>query len=309
MTQEEGRDRGKIGTAALLMAAGASLSSLAALTLSLLMLVLLPRSPRGIAAGVLGGAVAVLLLPSPAGPGAALFAWTTTVAAAFLVATLVRPGWTFLPRALAALALGFAGVGGWLTVSGRWAALDRGVRALTRTASEAWIRRLSTEVPDTTWASALETSIRGVAELQWRVFPALLALQSLAALALGWWIFARFAPDGERWMQLRPLREFRFSDHLVWIVVAGVVLALLPVGAGAARVGANALFFMGGLYALRGLGVVLFTTGISPVLLAVLVGIFALSPLVHIVLAVALLVGLGDTWLDVRRRAALAPRA
>ena len=155
----------------------------------------------------------------------------------------------------------------------------------------------------------LATAVKTAGEAQWTVFPALAALQTLAALALAWWVFARFAPHGGSWAQLGPLRELRFSDHLVWVAIAGLVVVLLPLGAGATRAGANLLVLMGGLYSLRGIAVFLHATRVSPAVAAVFLGVFALSPLSQFVLAAALLVGLGDTWLDLRRRGAQASRA
>jgi hypothetical protein len=68
------------------------------------------------------------------------------------------------------------------------------------------------------------------------------------------------------------------------------------------RVGTNAVVFMVALYALRGVGVVLGVRGGLSPLGWVLVGlglVFAAPAL----LTGAFLVGLGDTWLDLRARA------
>ncbi|HEX7238678.1 MAG TPA: DUF2232 domain-containing protein [Longimicrobiaceae bacterium] len=305
---EEG-GRGRIGTAAVLVAAALPLLYLLPLVLSLLLVALPPRRLRTVVAGALGGAVAVVLLPAPSGVGAALLVWSVSVSAAFALAALLRPAWGFFPRALAAVAAGLGAAGGWLAAAGSWPVLDRAVRTAIDGLAATWTKRVAADVTDPAVARAFEASLRTLAEVQWKLFPAAMALQSLALLALGWWIYARFAPHEGRWAQLRPLREFRFSDHLVWVAIAGLLLVLLPGGGDAARVGANVLFFMGGLYALRGLGVILFTTRISPAVLAVCLAVLALSPLLQIVLVAALGVGLGDTWLDVRRRAALVPRA
>src|SRR5690606_13041868 len=146
------------------------------------------------------------------------------------------------------------------------------------------------------------------AELQWRLFPAVLGLQSLAALALASWGVARARRREALPFRLRPLREFRFNDQLVWVVIAGLLLVVLPLGAVATRIGVNALFFMGALYALRGLGVFFFLAGTAPSIGLVVLGVLAAIVLNRVVLTAALLVGLGDTWLDIRGRAKLAPR-
>jgi len=85
-------------------------------------------------------------------------------------------------------------------------------------------------------------------------FPALLALESLGALALCWGLYHRISRTrlGE---QLAPLRDFTFTDHLVWGLIAGIVLFVLPVPDAWRGTGANLLVFFGALYAVRGLAV------------------------------------------------------
>jgi hypothetical protein len=72
-------------------------------------------------------------------------------------------------------------------------------------------------------------------------------------------------------------------------------------GDAVARVGSNAVVFMGALYALRGSAVFMFISGglslIGYVMLAV-----ALVLAAPVVLGVAMVVGVGDTWFDVRAR-------
>ena len=59
------------------------------------------------------------------------------------------------------------------------------------------------------------------------VFPALLALQSLAALALAWATYHRLG-RARLGAPLEPLREFRFNDQLVWGLIVGLTIVLLP---------------------------------------------------------------------------------
>jgi len=130
------------------------------------------------------------------------------------------------------------------------------------------------------------------------VFPALLGLVSLSALGFAWWLFKRVARSADP--GIGPLKEFRFNDQMVWILILGIMALLLSSGA-VERVGLNAVVFMGALYALRGAGVVLFVTGgfslFGGVLL--LVGFLLLAP--FMVLG-AMFIGLGDTWFDLRSR-------
>jgi hypothetical protein len=135
------------------------------------------------------------------------------------------------------------------------------------------------------------------------LLPATLALQSLAALALAWGFWHRISRTRVG-QGLGALRDFRFNDQLVWAVIAGLVLLLLP-GAEAYRgIGGNLLLFFGTLYALRGAGVLAWFVTPRRTLVGVLVGV-ALLLLLRDGAAVALgIVGIGDTWADWRRRAA-----
>ena len=147
-------------------------------------------------------------------------------------------------------------------------------------------------------ATQMEQQLQSAPDYALRLFPALLALESLAALALAWAVYhrlgrVRLGPP------LAPLKEFRFSDQLVWGLVAGmllVVTGVAPLGA----LGGNLLLFFGVLYALRGLGVVLWFLAPGRLVMALLIGFAVLFWLVLGVLALG--VGVGDTWLDWRRR-------
>ena len=137
------------------------------------------------------------------------------------------------------------------------------------------------------------------AEQQGELFPALLGLSSLAALGPAWWLYVRLAWDSDR--ALGPLQEFRFNDHLVWLFIAGLALLVLGLGEVGERTGTNTVVFMGALYALRGAAVVTFLTGGLSIMgsLFLLIGLLFAGPLV---IGGALIIGLGDTWFDVRTR-------
>jgi hypothetical protein len=135
------------------------------------------------------------------------------------------------------------------------------------------------------------------------LMPALLALESLAALALGWALFHRMSsvPLGP---PLGKLRDFRFNDHLVWGIAVGASVFLLQAFAEGKNAGLNLLVFFGFLYVMRGLGILswLSKTRAMTFMLVVLT-VFA-WPLIA---ALAFGLGLGDTWLDLRARAAARP--
>jgi hypothetical protein len=144
-----------------------------------------------------------------------------------------------------------------------------------------------------------ETVIRALPEHAAGLLPALLALESLAALALAWGIYQRLSAV-KIGPPLSPLTEFRFNDQLVWGVAVGATLCLLPTFADGRTAGFNLLAFFGVLYLLRGLGVLAWITKGRYLVL----GILSLIPPFGVMLGVlALALGLGDTWLDLRRRA------
>ena len=147
------------------------------------------------------------------------------------------------------------------------------------------------------------------------VFPALLALQSIAAIALAWATYhrlsrARLGPP------LKPLREFRFNDQLVWGLIVGLTIMLLPTLTALSGAGRNLLVFFGALYAMRGLGVLSWFTKPGRLRVLAIVGFIllfapvlnALVVLGFLMLSVAALaLGLGDTWADWRGRARSTP--
>ena len=143
------------------------------------------------------------------------------------------------------------------------------------------------------------------------VFPALLALESLAALALGWATYHRLART-RLGLPLGKLREFRFNDQFVWGLIAGLTIVLLPTLTTLTGVGRNLLVFFGALYAVRGLGVLTWFLAPGTLGVTLLVGfvmlflpfLSAIAVLAFMALAVAAIgLGLGDTWADWRSRA------
>lgn len=159
--------------------------------------------------------------------------------------------------------------------------------------------------------SQTEKQLSATADLGVSIFPAMLALQSLAALALAWSTYHRLA-RARLGPPLRALREFRFNDQLVWGLIVGLTIVLLPTLKTLHDAGKNLLVFFGALYAVRGFGVLTWfmapgslgiTLAVTFVLLfAPILGAFAALALVMLGVA-ALALGLGDTWADWRSRA------
>ncbi len=176
---------------------------------------------------------------------------------------------------------------------------------------EQW-KQLHLELPQlVVTPEELQRSLVAASKAGVSVFPALLALQSLAALALAWAAYHRLSRS-RLGRPLSPLRDFRFNDQLVWGLIVGLVIMFLPTLSTLSGVGRNLLVFFGALYAIRGLGVL--SWFLSPGRLATALAIaFAMLfwPVLNLVAAFGLMLlgvaafglGLGDTWADWRGRA------
>lgn len=166
-------------------------------------------------------------------------------------------------------------------------------------------RQIGAQAPATglqfgNWTAEYLQWLNAYSAIMVALYPAVLALESLVALALGWGLYhrlsrARLGPP------LAPLRSFTFNDQLIWGLIVGLTLLLLPSFASVAVVGKNLLFFFGALYALRGLGIIAWATRRATrwmVAGMIVVGVL----LWPFVLTVALAFGISDTWVDWRTR-------
>ena len=262
-------------------------------------------------------ALAVWVLLQPAGEAGTPYdqmarGWAILLAASFGIVNLWSTATPFFTRALAAVALA-TGVGFVIALSS-----PSGIPRFERAASDEyarrtnwWIERLNekTRSPDArdfydrfpmldNYDAQTEEVYRDISQNTAPLVPGLIALESLAALALGWSIYHRLSrvPLGPK---LSPLVDFRFNDQLIWGLAVGLTLCLLPAFGEGRTAGFNLLIFFGGLYLIRGLAVLswiargryafMFVLSLFPVTLLLLGGI-------------ALALGLGDTWLDLRRR-------
>ena len=260
---------------------------------------------------------------APSGPmGALTTGWSVLVAAAFGVLCLREGALPFLQRALPALAL--ASVLGMVGVV--WASTGQpdGLGGVARAYEQsfvakrdglltAWTARRS--APD--WRAVVER-VPAVGELADRsaaglanaspvtaLLPALLVLESLAALTLAWALWHRLA-RARLGPPLASLAQFRFNDQLIWGLVVGATLVLLPSLDGWRGAGVNLVVVFGALFALRGLGVLLWwlpDRWAAVPLLVLVVCIPLLGPVLVLatIAVLALGLGLGDTWRDFRR--------
>lgn len=238
--------------------------------------------------------------------------WSVALGVGFAVILEMTPGQHFLSRALRTLAVvgGVCGVAllGWRggptgvasLVQVEWGARADAARAEWAAAksSPEFTALRNESGGDPFWVEAVDRGLELLPTFGIRVFPAFLLLQSLVVLALAWAVYHRVGRERVG-PSLSPLREFRFDEKLVWTVVIGLLCLALPLGETVRWVGYNLLVLFGVLYALRGLGVVVWFLAPGPVM-AVMLVLFILFTWPYVMLAAAGL-GLGDTWFDWRR--------
>jgi hypothetical protein len=260
-------------------------------------------------------ALSIWMLLQPAGPPGTQYdqmtrGWAILLAASFGLVSLWNTTMPFFSRALIAVGLA-AGIGFIIALSS-----PSGIARFQHAAGEELTRRASLSIQrieegrnTTEWqelaarAPALdsletesETMMRQLPAPVASLLPALLALESLAVLALGWGVYRRLSPV-EIGPRLSPLTEFTFNDQLVWGLAVGATLCLLPAFEEGRGAGYNLLLFFGALYLIRGIGILAWIARGRYVYIVVL----GLLPQVFVIVTLAL--GLGDTWLDLRKRA------
>jgi hypothetical protein len=257
----------------------------------------------------------MLLRPLDAGSAFEFMArgWAIVLVSMFGIACLLGGRRLFLSRALSAVAATFVFAGAVVLVS------DVSPGRVQRTLADELDRRaapLNAQVQATTlspeWQTFVSDNPRVAALIEqmlesWNrmpevtvsFFPALLALESLAALALAWGLFHRISRTRVG-PPLSRLRDFRFGDQLVWGLLSGIVLVVIPTLGSLRGLGLNLIVFFGALYVLRGLGVLAWFMADRRLALAILIILGILfTPAVG---ALALGLGLGDTWVDWRRQ-------
>src|SRR5436305_3358111 len=167
--------------------------------------------------------------------------WALLLAASFGLVSLWSEAMPFFTRALFAVGLAL-GIGFIVALSS-----PSGIARFEHATDEEFARRVSSSIQlvedrrsTTEWqefATRFPTIDAGYdeAEVLMReipahtasLLPALLALESLIALGLGWAIYRRLSP-----IQIGPglgrLMDFRFNDQLIWGLAVGATLCLLP---------------------------------------------------------------------------------
>ena len=227
--------------------------------------------------------------------------WAVVLAGWFVVLTMRWPGSRFFPRALAAVLGTFALVAALLALQpGSWSMVNWLVTEGIMKSVSLAMSLLTALNPERDIPTAMVNTAFATAAQQGRLFPALLGLSSLAGLGVAWWGYVRLAAGNNQ--GLGPLKDFRFNDHFVWLLLVGLTLIVLGLDEAWTLAGTNAVVFMGGLYAIRGVAVVLFFNGGISLFgfVAVALGMLFLAP---VLIMGALVIGVGDTWLDLRAKA------
>ena len=227
--------------------------------------------------------------------------WALLLGGWFVGISLIGPTVKTSTRALAAVFGAMASAAIVIAVrSGAWSALDWAVTDRVHAAMAAAIDTMVVVRGGAALSPALVATVYQAAEGQAAIFPALTGIASMAALAIAWWGYTLLSIRGGE--ALGPLRDFRFNDHLAWVFVAGLVLLVAPWDEPLQRVGTNVVVFMGALYVVRGAAVVVFMRRGLPVLAYVMTALVLIF-LPGLVLGSAMMIGIGDSYLDIRRRA------
>ncbi|HTI63260.1 MAG TPA: DUF2232 domain-containing protein [Gemmatimonadaceae bacterium] len=275
-------------------------------------------------------AIAVLVIATPPEPPSAFYnlarGWGLLLAGAFGLVCLVASQGSLLRRASVALCIALA-LAAVMSAVGRISVTEASrtirdefarrngetLQALNTVIQEhpkEWQDVVAKAPPLANLPTETQKDLESLSGAARAVFPALLALESLAILALAWATYHRLG-RARLGLPLRPLREFRFNDQLVWGLIVGLTIMLVPTLGSVRGLGKNLLVFFGVLYAMRGFGVL--TWFIAPgslgitlaigfvMLLAPVLKVFAVLAFMLIGVG-ALALGLGDTWADWRNR-------
>ncbi|MFO7588215.1 MAG: hypothetical protein R6X22_09100 [Gemmatimonadota bacterium] len=306
-----GRRRALVPLAAMLavavLVAPARPFPILAVPFALLLLGLRYREPFGVAAALL--LLGLVFGPGP-GPGEAggwhlLRGWCLLTGGLFVALCSAGRPTRLLDRSLAAVGTATCAVTALALARPAFgAALDAWMEGQIGEAASAARALLAVQPGEdpASLSSSMSRAIETWAGFQLQVYPALLGLATAAALSVAWY-FARRG-DGDAGPTAPPrVREFAFRDELIWVLVGGLALLVLPLGAAAFRIGENATMFMGALYLVRGAAILgwVASAAVTSAWSWALIGIGAVLAY-PVVAGAALVLGVGDTWLHVRER-------
>lgn len=269
-----------------------------------------------------GMAAWLLSLAPPTGAGAAYYdlarAWGLVVAGAFGLVCIIGRQRSFLERALSAIVVAALLAFLLLLLTGRSPLeVERIVASelQVRNAAAAGVMQESAKFVGERFPELAKMASETVGDrVQLQdllsrhgapLFPALLALEALAACALAWALYHRLS-RARIGAALAPLRRFTFSDQLIWALVAGIAMIVLPSLAGMGPAGRNLILFVGTLYVLRGFGIYAWLVSRRAGVVSVFVAIAAF-PVSLLTIFPALGLGVTDTWANWRERIRMVP--
>jgi len=276
------------------------------------------RPPPGWSQPLAGlvGAMSATLLVLTAETGGRLAAVTSTyivlMTAAFLGLVLLKPAPIFRQASRALLIAGLATA---LLMQVMWGSDAWGALTWEATRVAGVMMRSVVEIAPDAFV-VYEPMVRFVS-LTW---PGMLALQTLAGLALAWHLHVRLlsAPaDGPATAAPAPaparFKDFRMGDGWVWGIVAWLGVLILPVSNVLHVAGTNVGLVASVLYVLRGAAIVVTFAeafGVSVMALVIVAGVAATLavPLLFVLPGLCTL-GITDTWYQYRRRLAAARSA
>jgi hypothetical protein len=254
-------------------------------------------------------AVSLALLVLSGGTGTRLAAATSAyimlATAAFMAFVLLKPAPILRQAFRSTVAAGIATA---LLIQAIWGSEAWGALGWEATRQASLTMRAIVEVAPNAFPF-YEPMVRFVS-LTW---PGMLALQTLAGLALAWQLYRRIAvPAAAESVTPAPARfkDFYMGDGWVWGIVAWLGVLILPVSSVLQVAGTNLGLIASTLYVLRGAAIVATFAeafGISALtLLIVAAAAAALAVPLLFVLPGLCTLGITDTWYQYRRRLAEA---
>jgi hypothetical protein len=253
-----------------------------------------------------GSVLAVLsyLVIAPWNDGVFLVIYLTTASVAASLLTLHREEVVESLNYMIAVFVGCIAASLYLA-SSNWIEFTQFEEKLTRELLEAGRESLSSgfytlmeaDISDFEWW--LEGGVKAFVHLT----PGFIILMTLAVFYLATTLLRGSSSSSEKLPEEMTLAEFRFDDCLLWLFTGGLILFVAPLPSVAKQVGANAAFVMGVLTMFRGIGIWVtylhrrisspFAKGI------ILVFFFMLFP--PMAAGLALVTGLADIWVDMRK--------
>jgi hypothetical protein len=265
------------------------------------------RAPQPLA-GLIGAlSFGLLMLTALDGRlGAVSSAYIVLVTAAFASLLLLRPA-SILKQAFRSILLG--GLATAVLVQIVWGTDGWGAISWEITRDTSYTMRWLVKLSPPQWIDATYATYEPMVRFVSLTWPGMLALQTVAGLALAWQLHLRLTtlPLGA---PLARFKDFAIGDGWVWGIVAWIGVLILPVSSVLQVMGTNLGLVAGTLYVLRGAAIVVAFAeafGISTVALVIMTAAAAALavPMIFVLPGLCTL-GITDTWYQYRRRLAAA---